>query len=248
MPGKRNVRSARARSTRRLVGTGPYRLESTRPGRIELAANPQHWRGAPRLKRVVFRRLADQQSLEAALVAGEVDVTSAVGQDTVGRLRGRPGLTLVTYAEEENRTVGLALAAELRARGFGVTVARLWPASGAASYDSAASALRQNTTALFATADRPIAGRGSIGLPAALADLIAHTARERPTVLVSLGNPYVLSGLPEVGSYLIGWRSNVLIERAVGRALAGAAPITGRLPIALPPSYPRGWGLQRRVP
>jgi hypothetical protein len=165
-----------------------------------------------------------------------------------GLARGRPGLTLVTYAEEENRTVGLALAAELRARGFGVTVARLWPASGAASYDSAASALRQNTTALFATADRPIAGRGSIGLPAALADLIAHTARERPTVLVSLGNPYVLSGLPEVGSYLIGWRSNALIERAVGRALAGAAPITGRLPIALPPSYPRGWGLQRRVP
>jgi beta-N-acetylhexosaminidase len=165
-----------------------------------------------------------------------------------GLARGRPGLTLVTYAEEENRTVGLALAAELRARGFGVTVARLWPASGAASYDSAASALQQNTTALFATADRPIAGRGSIGLPAALADLIAHTARERPTVLVSLGNPYVLSGLPEVGSYLIGWRSNALIERAVGRALAGAAPITGRLPIALPPSYPRGWGLQRRVP
>lgn len=82
------------RSTRRLVGTGPYRLESTRPGRIELAANPQHWGGAPRLKRIVFRRLADQPSLEAALVTGEVDVTSAVGQDTVGRLRGRSGLTL----------------------------------------------------------------------------------------------------------------------------------------------------------
>ena len=46
----------------------------------------------------------------------------------------------MTYAEEENRTVGIALAAELRAQGFGVVLARLWPASGPASYDSAAAA------------------------------------------------------------------------------------------------------------
>ena len=48
-----------------------------------------------------------------------------------------------------------------------------------------------------------------------------------PTILVSLGNPYLISGLPEVGSYLIGWRSNPVTEEAVARALAGAAPITG---------------------
>jgi beta-N-acetylhexosaminidase len=160
----------------------------------------------------------------------------------------RPALTLVTYAEEENRAVGIALAAELRARGYGVTLARLWPASGTASYDSAAAVLRRSPTALFATADRPISGRGSIGLPAALTGLIGRTARERPTVLLSLGNPYVIDDLPEVGSYLIAWRSNAVVERAVARALAGAAPITGRLPIRLPAGYPRGWGLQRRVP
>jgi hypothetical protein len=100
----------------------------------------------------------------------------------------------------------------------------------------------------LATAPRPVAGRGAIGLPAALTGLIARTARARPTVLVSLGNPYVIGGLPEVGSYLIAWRSNAVAERAVARALAGVATISGRLPIALPPSYARGWGLQRRVP
>lgn len=165
-----------------------------------------------------------------------------------GLPRGPAGLTLVSYGEEENRTAGIALALELRAQGFAVTLVRLWPASGAASYDSAAAALRRNPTAVFATADRPIAGRGTIGLPAALAGLIARAARERPTVLVSLGNPYVIGGLPEVGSYLIAWRSNAMTERAVARALAGEVPITGRLPIGLPPSFPRGWGLQRRGP
>jgi beta-N-acetylhexosaminidase len=64
---------------------------------------------------------------------------------------------------------------------------------------------------------------------------------------VSLGNPYTLAQVPEIGSYLIAWRSNPVIEQAVARALAGAAPITGRLPISLPPDYPRGWGLQRRI-
>jgi beta-N-acetylhexosaminidase len=78
--------------------------------------------------------------------------------------------------------------------------------------------------------------------------LVGRTARAQRTVLVSLGNPYVIGGLPEVGSYLIGWRANAVTERAVARALAGAAPITGHLPIALPPRYPRGWGLQRRLP
>jgi beta-N-acetylhexosaminidase len=162
--------------------------------------------------------------------------------------RLRPGITLVTYGEEENRTVGTVLAAELRAQGFAVTMARLWPASGAASYDSAAGAIARSQAAVFATADRPVAGRGTIGLPGALMALVGRTARAQRTVLVSLGNPYVIGGLPEVGSYLIGWRANAVTERAVARALAGAAPITGHLPIALPPRYPRGWGLQRRLP
>src|SRR5207244_674576 len=76
-----------SRSPARAVGSGPYRLDSARPGRIELAANPQYWGGAPRLGRIVFRRLADQKSLEAALLAGELDVTSAVGLDRAAARR-----------------------------------------------------------------------------------------------------------------------------------------------------------------
>jgi beta-N-acetylhexosaminidase len=186
------------------------------------------------------------QADAAAIAARSIVMVKDSGGVIYGLASARPALTLVTYAEEENRTVGVVLAAELRAQGFGVTLARLWPASGAQSYDSAAAALRRNPLALFATADRPIAGRGSIGLPAALTALIGRTARERPAVLISLGNPYVIGGLPEVGSYLIAWRSNAVAERAAARALAGTAPITGRLPIGLPPRYPRGWGLQRR--
>jgi beta-N-acetylhexosaminidase len=191
---------------------------------------------------------AEFQRTAAEIAARSIVMVKDVGGTIYGLKAARPPLTVVTYAEEENRTVGNALAGELRARGFGVTLARLWPASGPASYDSAAAAVARGGVAIFAPADRPTAARGAIGIPAALLQLIATTARARPTVLVSLGNPYLIAQLPEVGSYLIGWRANPVTEQAVARALAGAAPITGHLPISITPEYPRGWGVQRRVP
>lgn len=162
--------------------------------------------------------------------------------------RQREPIALVTYGEEEYRAIGNGLAAELRALGYPVTLLKLWPSSGPSSYDSAGALLAKTPTALFVTADRPTASRGAIGLPAPVAALIEATAPRQRTVLVSLGNPYIISGLPSVGAYLIGWRSNSVTERAVAQALAGRAPITGRLPISIPPQYPVGWGVQRRVP
>jgi beta-N-acetylhexosaminidase len=188
------------------------------------------------------------QTEARAMAARSIVMVPDVGGTIHGLRSAHPPLTVVAYAEEDNRTMGQALVNELRTQGFPVTVVRLWPASGPESYDSAARALGRNAVGIIVTADRPVAGRGSIGLPPRLAALISAAARTMPTILVSLGNPYLISGLPEVGSYLIGWRANPVTEEAAARALAGAAPITGHLPIAIPPSYPRGWGLQRRVP
>jgi beta-N-acetylhexosaminidase len=189
------------------------------------------------------RFLDEARDMAARSVVMVKDVNGTVH----GLRRSRPPVTLVTFAEEDNRTVGLALAAELRRQGLAPAVFRLWPGSGSASYDSATAALARRPVAIFVTADKPTAWRGTIGLPTRLSDLIGGSARARPTVLVSLGNPYLISRLPEVGSYLIGWRSNPVTEEAVARALAGAAPITGKLPISIPPLYPRGWGVERRV-
>jgi beta-N-acetylhexosaminidase len=181
------------------------------------------------------------------MAARSVVMVKDVNGTVHGLRSSKPPITLVTFGEEENRTIGLALAAELRRQGLAPTVFSLWPGSGPASYDSATAALARRPVALFVTADKPTAWRGTIGLPERLSALIGASARARPTILVSLGNPYLISRLPEVGSYLIGWRSNPVTEEAVARALAGAAPITGRLPISIPPLYPRGWGVERRV-
>jgi peptide/nickel transport system substrate-binding protein len=76
------------------VGTGPFQLDSVRPGRVDLTAFDGHWAGAPRLRRIVFRRFADEEALSRAIVSGEADLTSAIGPARAARLRDEPGLTL----------------------------------------------------------------------------------------------------------------------------------------------------------
>ena len=190
---------------------------------------------------------AEFQAAARAMASQSIVMVKDVGGTVHSLKRTRPSLALISYGEEENRSLGNILAGELRSRGFPVSVFKLWPASGPASYDSAAAVMARASVTVFATADRPLAGRGTVGLPDAVMQLIDATARLRPTILVSLGNPYQISALPNVGSYLIGWRANSVTEQAVARALAGEAPISGRLPISIPPRYARGWGVQRRV-
>jgi beta-N-acetylhexosaminidase len=160
----------------------------------------------------------------------------------------RQAVTLVSYADERTPRIGLALAAELRARGYPVTSMRLYPNSGAASYDSARAILAPERSAIFVVGVRPspwhLAG---ITLPLALSQLIDSTAANGPAVLVSEGTPYMIAETPRVTSYLLAWAADPVTERAVGRALSGVTGITGRLPITIPPRYTRGWGVHRRM-
>jgi ABC-type transport system substrate-binding protein len=76
------------------VGTGPFRLATVGPGFVELAAFDGHWAGAPRLRRIVFRRYADEESLAQGIAAGDVDVSAAIGPRKAVWLRDQPGVTI----------------------------------------------------------------------------------------------------------------------------------------------------------
>jgi peptide/nickel transport system substrate-binding protein len=88
------IESPRRPSHAGPVGTGPFRFVAAAPGHVDLASDPGYWGGAPRLHRLIFRRFVDEDALLGALVAGEVDVTTAIGQDRVARLREQPEVTL----------------------------------------------------------------------------------------------------------------------------------------------------------
>ena len=73
----------------------------------------------------------------------------------------------------------------------------------------------------------------------------ARTARRKRTVLVSFGSPYLISQAPSIGSYILGWQSRGMSERAMAAALAGSAQITGTLPISIPGGGPLGYGIPK---
>ena len=168
-------------------------------------------------------------------------------RDVGGRLhalRARPRrLALIAYADEQNSSVGVLLADVLRQGGDTVDFFRLWPMSGTLSYDSARAVIARAPATVFVANVRPISWKGNIALPDSLAQLISLTDATRPTVLVSLGSPYLLNQTPTVRSYLIAWSGVRASERAVALALLGRVPIGGHLPTRIPPDYPLGWGV-----
>jgi len=163
---------------------------------------------------------------------------------TVVRLRdARSRMALIAYGDELNSYVGQRMLELLRAGGDTVSFFRLWPMSGSSSYDSARVVIGRAPTVIFAMNVRPIAAKGSIALPDSLARLITITDAVKPTVLVSLGSPYLLNQTPSVKSYLIAWSGVRAAERAAARSLLGWSPVRGKLPIRIPPAYPIGYGL-----
>lgn len=87
--------------------------------------------------------------------------------------------------------------------------------------------------------------KNSVGVPengaAILRELLANG---KQVVGVSFGNPYVLSSFPEMKTYVVAYGDMSSLQRAAARSILGLQPITGRLPISLPGSYPRGTGIQ----
>jgi beta-N-acetylhexosaminidase len=68
-----------------------------------------------------------------------------------------------------------------------------------------------------------------------------------PTVLISLGSPYLLGAFPNVSAYLATFSTTEPSELAAVRALFGEIPISGRLPVSIPGYAKFGDGIQLSV-
>jgi len=154
---------------------------------------------------------------------------------------------VLTYGDENSRDVGATFLAAARGSFDSVRTLRLWPASGPASLDSARAAAAGASVVLFLAASRPTAWHpDAVDIPDAVAALVQQLgAGGTPVVAVSLGSPYVLRQIPGVSAYVAAWSDTGPIETALARALLGFAPITGTLPVSLPPAYPLGAGILR---
>ena len=63
------------------------------------------------------------------------------------------------------------------------------------------------------------------------------------TIGISFGTPYLLREVPRIGTYLVAYGPQPVLQRAVLDALRGEAAISGRLPVSIPGLYTRGHGI-----
>jgi len=97
---------------------------------------------------------------------------------------------------------------------------------------------------------RASSASGRMDLAAPLVKLLSDLARTtastpKPLIAVFFGNPYVPAGIPTLPAVLLTYDFYDLAELSAVRALVGDAPITGKLPIAIPGLFEAGWGINR---
>jgi peptide/nickel transport system substrate-binding protein len=74
------------------VGIGPFRYTAYHRGDdVEMDANPFYWRGKPKLRKVIYRIIPDDNTLMTQLQTGELDLWDLVNGTFLSRAKALPG-------------------------------------------------------------------------------------------------------------------------------------------------------------
>lgn len=82
------------------AGTGPFKLRVYRPAELAtLDANPDYFKGAPKIGSVIVRHVAEAATQQLLLESGDVDLAKNLTPDQVGSLEGRDNVKIETYPQ-----------------------------------------------------------------------------------------------------------------------------------------------------
>jgi peptide/nickel transport system substrate-binding protein len=77
------------------AGTGAFVLSSYVPEQeVVLVRNPNHWRPAPVVDRIVIRNITEPATQKLQVQRGDVDIATALGQDQAATLKGVPNVAV----------------------------------------------------------------------------------------------------------------------------------------------------------
>lgn len=81
------------------IGTGPYKLKAFTPDQsVELEANPDYFKGAPKIPGIVFKLFSDPALAVAQLESGDLDLAFRVSPGEFDRLAAVPTLNAISAA------------------------------------------------------------------------------------------------------------------------------------------------------
>jgi peptide/nickel transport system substrate-binding protein len=90
------------------AGTGPFSIAEWKPNEVViLEANPNYWGPAPKLKRIVFRHVAEESSQRLLLESGDVDIARNLSADQLDGVRKKGGFEFTETPQTSNLYAGL---------------------------------------------------------------------------------------------------------------------------------------------
>ncbi len=82
------------------VGTGPYKfVEWVKGDHITMEANLDYWRGAPKIKTLIFRPIPESSTRVAAIQTGEVDIVTRLTSEEAQSLLGVEDVKVIKYPQ-----------------------------------------------------------------------------------------------------------------------------------------------------
>ena len=91
------------------IGTGPFKVIANDGTRVTLAANPDYWRGAPKLKEIDFRYIPRDREIIDLMKAHKIDFYENAAQALEPELHGIDGATVYLYPFTRWTDVGFNL-------------------------------------------------------------------------------------------------------------------------------------------
>lgn len=179
-------------------------------------------------------------SADAAIARSAADRSITLVRDSahqlpLSRLNKSARILSITYAHRADLGAGVTFDAELR---------RVFPALRPEYVD--ADNERPDFFHLFAIADSAdvilvssyvahSSTATTVDVPRSFVDFIEELNRRKEhPVVVAFGNPYFLQQIPDVGAYVVAWGGFPVSQGAAARAVLGAIPMAGKLPITIP--------------
>ncbi len=185
--------------------------------------------------------VARPEHLRIAQQAAERSITVARDVQKLLPVRGR--ILSVVYTDDYDPFMGRQFQNALRAARRDTRTMLLFSTSTDAEIARMTAAADSADVILFSPYIRVSAGKNDLVIPSAIASAVSAIAARKPLVVTAFGNPYVLSQFPQISTYVLAWGQADISQRAAARALLGEIPITGKLPIGIPPYHSFGEGL-----
>jgi beta-N-acetylhexosaminidase len=241
----------------RAVETVAAAVASGRIGEARIDASVRRILVAKALAGLGRQRFVDLEAVDDNVgIRAHTELARRIAERSITLARDERGLVplapesnrvlSITFAGTRDPIAGAAFDRELSAAGRTVISARADARSSSAELEALRTESDYAGVVIVSMYVSPVEFAGSIAASGAFPEFVQSlVAAGKNVVLVSFGSPYLLASVPNVPAYLLAWGGAEVSQVAAARALGGAAPITGRLPVSIPPFHPSGHGIPR---